>query len=98
MTAITLAYTEMRMGAGDWFLMALGLLVFAALLLWLGASWAGQRHTAHHPPSEESAAQHLLDRRLAEGGITGEEHDQVRRILAGEHQPRAQSETADAVA
>lgn len=101
MTAITLAYTEMRMSTGDWFLMAFGLLVFAAVLLWLGASLASSRHAARaarEAPPEESAALHLLDRRLARGEITAEEHEQVRRILTDGHQPSDHSETADVVA
>jgi hypothetical protein len=35
MNTLTLAATNMQMSTADWFLMALGLLVFAALLLWL---------------------------------------------------------------
>jgi uncharacterized membrane protein len=98
MTALALGYTEMRMGTGDWFLMALGLLVFAAVLLWLGASLAGGRHTGGEPPSEEFSALHLLDRRLARGEITTGEHEQGRRILAGEQRPGAERQTSDAVA
>jgi uncharacterized membrane protein len=100
MTAITLAYTEMRMSTGDWFLMAFGLLAFAAVLLWLGASFAGSRHTAREgreAPSEESAALHLLDRRLAHGEITAEEHEQLRRVLSGEDSAGADQATVGAL-
>lgn len=93
MTTHTLASVSMQMDATDWFLMALGLLVFAALLLWLGASLAGDRRTAGHAPSEETTALHLLDRRLARGEITAEQHDEVRRILAGEHSPSSDTES-----
>lgn len=98
MTAVTLAYTDMRMSTGDWLLMALGLLALAAVLLWLGASLAGGKRTGGERPSEESSALHLLDRRLARGEITSEEHEQVRRILAGEQPPGAETRTSDAVA
>lgn len=101
MTALPLASVSMRMDAVDWFLMALGLLVFAALLLWLGASLAGERRMgAGQPPSEETSALHLLDRRLASGEITVEERDEGRRILAGEYPPSSdtQSEKSDVLA
>lgn len=98
MAAITLAYTDMRMSTGDWLLMALGLLVLTAVLLWLGASLAGGKHATGEPPSEESSALHLLDRRLARGEITNEEHEQVRRILTGEQSPGAERQTSDALA
>jgi uncharacterized membrane protein len=83
MSALTLADVYMRMSALDWFLMALGLLVLAALVLWLGASLAGRRHSGGDPPTEEATALHLLDRRLADGEITREEYEQARRTVAG---------------
>jgi uncharacterized membrane protein len=83
MTTYTLAAVHMQMGAGDWFLMGLGLLVFAALLLWLGTTLATEKHTGGRTPSEEDSARHLLDRRLAQGEITVEEREQAHRILAG---------------
>jgi uncharacterized membrane protein len=100
MTTQTLASVYMQMDAADWFLMALGLLVFAALLLWLGASLAGEKHTPGQGPSEESSTLHLLDRRLARGEITAEEHDEVRRVLAGDHPPSSgtESEMSDVLA
>jgi uncharacterized membrane protein len=98
MTANALASVYMQMDAVDWFLMALGLLVFAALLLWLGASLAGKEHTGGETPSEELSALHLLDRRLARGEITAEEHEEVCRILAGERRPGAESEARDVLA
>ena len=100
MTTHALASVHMQMDATDWFLMALGLLVFAALLLWLGASLAGDRHRRSQGSSEESSALHLLDRRSARGQITVEEHDQVRRSLTGNHPPysRTESEASDVLA
>lgn len=86
MNTLTLAATNMHMDSLDWFLMAFGLLVFAALLLWIGSTLAGSSHTGGEPPSEQDAALHLLDRRLARGEITLEQHDEARRILAGERQ------------
>lgn len=98
MTAITLGYTEMRMGAGDWLLMTLGLLVFAAVMLWLGASLAGNKRAGRKtPPSAEPSAQQLLDRRLAQGEITTEEHQKRRRILADDRSPGAETETTGAL-
>src|SRR5712691_5297392 len=93
MTTHTAASVYMQMDALDWFLMALGLLVFAALLLWLGTSLAGERRTAGEVPSEETAALHLLDRRVARGEITVEEHNEVHRILASEHPPSSDKES-----
>ena len=81
MANITAGY--MQMDAGHWFSMALGFLVLAALLLWLGATLAGNRHRVSEAPSEETSAVHLLDRRLAQGEITAEEREHVRDILAG---------------
>jgi uncharacterized membrane protein len=86
MNTLTLAATNMQMNTADWFLMALGLLVFAALLLWLGTTLAGKEHTRPRAPSEEDSALHLLDRRLAAGEITVEQREETRRILAGEHE------------
>ena len=86
MTTQTLAAVYMQMGAADWFLMALGLLIFAALLLWMGVTLAEKKHTGGQAPSEEVSALHLLDRRLAQGEITAEEHDEVRRVLTGERE------------
>lgn len=85
----------MQMDAVDWFLMAFGLLVFAALLLWVAATLAGDRHVRGEAPSEEATALHLLDRRLARGEITVEERDEVRRILAGEHPPSSKMESKE---
>jgi uncharacterized membrane protein len=90
MTTYTLAAVRMQMDAADWFLMALGLLVFAALLLWVGSTLAEKRHTGGQAPPEEVSALHLLDRRLAQGEITVEERDEIHRILAGERE-RARS-------
>ena len=59
-----LAAVRMQMDAADWFLMALGLLVFAALLLWVGA--AAWRPTGGWAPSEDSAL-HLLDPSVGPG-------------------------------
>jgi hypothetical protein len=56
MTTDMLAAVHMQMDAADWFLMALGLLVFAALLLWIGSTLAEKRHTGGEPPSEEDSA------------------------------------------
>jgi uncharacterized membrane protein len=86
MNTLTLAATNMQMSTADWFLMALGLLVFAALLLWLGSTLAGKERTGAEAPSEEVSALHLLDRRLARGEITVEQREQARRILAGERE------------
>jgi uncharacterized membrane protein len=100
MTTYTLAAVHMQMAAADWFLMALGLLVFVALLLWLGALLAGETRTAGQAPSEETATLHLLDRRLARGEVTVDEHDEVSRILAGEHPSSSgtESEMSDVLA
>jgi uncharacterized membrane protein len=100
MTALTFASVSMRMDAVDWFLMAFGLLVFAALLLWAGATHAGDRHTGGEAPSEEASALHLLDRRLARGEITAEEHERIRQILARERAmpTSAESEGTDVLA
>jgi uncharacterized membrane protein len=86
MNTLTLAATNMQMDTADWFFMALGLLVFAALLLWAGSTLAGKEHTGGATPTEEDSALHLLDRRLARGEITAEEHEEARRILAGERE------------
>ncbi len=86
MTTDMLAAVHMQMDAADWFLMALGLLVFAALLLWVGSTLAEKRHTGGEPPSEEDSALHLLDRRLARGEITIEQREEARRIVAGERE------------
>lgn len=86
MTTRALAAVYMQMDAVDGFSMALGLLVIAALLFWLGATLAGKKHTSREAPSEEVSALHLLDRRLAQGEITAEEREQARRTLAGERE------------
>jgi len=86
MNTLTLAATNMQMDTADWFLMALGLLVFAALLLWVGSTLAGKERTGGEAPSEEDSALHLLDRRLARGEITVEQREEARRILAGERE------------
>jgi uncharacterized membrane protein len=82
----TMASSYMNMGSGPWFLMALGLLVLVAVLIGLGATLAGGRHTGGQAPPEEASALHLLDRRLALGEITAEERDNARRVLAGERE------------
>jgi uncharacterized membrane protein len=86
MTASTVASFYMHMGAGHWFLMALGLLVLVAVLFWFGTTLGGEKHTGGEAPSEEVSALHLLDRRLAQGEITVEERDDARRVLAGERE------------
>ena len=86
MNTLTLAATNMQMDTADWFLMALGLLVFAALLLWVDFTLAGKERTGGEAPSEEDSAMHLLDRRLARGEITVEQREEARRILAGERE------------
>ena len=83
----TMASSYMNMGGGHWFLMALGLLVLIAVLIWLGTTLAGGRHTGGEAPSEEVSVLHLLDRRLAQGEITAEEREASRRVLAGEYAP-----------
>jgi uncharacterized membrane protein len=85
MNTLTLAATNMQMDTTDWFLMALGLLVFAALMLWLGTTLAGKERGGG-ARSEEDSALHLLDRRLAHGEITVEQREETRRILAGERE------------
>jgi uncharacterized membrane protein len=84
MNTLTLAATNMQMDTADWFFMALGLLVFAALLLWLGSTLAGKEPAGGGAPSEEDSAVQLLDRRLARGEITAEQREEARRILTGE--------------
>jgi uncharacterized membrane protein len=77
----TLASFYMHIGAGHWFLMAPGLLILVAVLFWLGTTLAGEKHSGGEAPSEEVSALHLLDRRLAQGEITVEERDRVRKAL-----------------
>jgi len=79
--ALTAVY--MQMDAGHWVAMGLGALVLAALLIWLGATLAPNRHSSGKPPSAETSALLLLDRRLAQGDITVEEREHARHILAG---------------
>jgi uncharacterized membrane protein len=77
MSGLTVASVYMRMSAADWLLMALGLLVLAALVFWLGAALAGGRRGGGEPPAEAVSALHLLDHRLAEGEITAEQHSEL---------------------
>jgi uncharacterized membrane protein len=84
MSTLTLAVTNMHMDTADWLLMALGLLVFAALLLWVGSTLAGDKRTSAGIPAEEDAARELLDRRLARGELTVEQHEEARRIITSE--------------
>ena len=86
MTPRTVASFYMHMATGHWFLMALGLLVLVAVLLWLGTTMAGQKHASDGAPSEEVSAMHLLDRRMAQGEITVQEREDARRVLAGERE------------
>ena len=68
---------------GGWVVMGLGMLVFwvlvIALVVWLVRTWAPGHHG---PPGHETPLQ-LLDRRLAEGGLSVEEYEERRRILTG---------------
>lgn len=83
----TLASFYMHIGAGRWFLMALGLLVLVAVLFWFGTTLAGGKSTGDEAPSEEVSALHLLDDcRLAQGEIIAEGRDDARRVLAGERE------------
>jgi uncharacterized membrane protein len=86
MTAITIAPVFVHMDGTHWFLMALGLLGSVAVLIWLFATRAGEKHTGGAAPSEEVSALHLLDRRLAQGEIAAEEREDARRVLASERE------------
>ena len=67
---------------GGWIVMGLGMLIFwvlvIALIVWLVRTWPpGQHGQRHETPLQ------LLDRRLAEGGLSVEEYEERRRILTG---------------
>lgn len=69
---------------GGWIVMGFGMLLFwvlvIVLVVWLVRTWA----PGHHGPGTRAeTALDVLDRRLAEGGISVEEYEERRRILAG---------------
>ena len=69
---------------GGWIVMGFGMLFFWVLVIvlvaWLVRTWAPGHHGPG--PSAETALD-VLDRRLAEGGISVEEYEERRRFLAG---------------
>lgn len=69
---------------GGWVVMGLGMLIFWVLLIavvvWLVRTW-GPGHG--HGPGPLQTPLDVLDRRLAEGGISVEEYEERRRILTG---------------
>jgi uncharacterized membrane protein len=91
MSVPTAASVYMRMSAADWLLMALGSLVLAALVFWLGGSLAGGRRGGGEPRTEAASALHLLGRRLAEGEISAEQHGRARSILTDDPNPTSVS-------
>lgn len=77
-----------HMGTGGWAFMVLGNIVIWGLILtlmiWLVMDWRTRRH--HHEMTSSPSAREILDRRLASGEITTDEHDRVRKALGP--QPR----------
>ncbi len=79
------------MGAGGWVFMVLGNIVIwglvIAFILWLVQDLRTRRHRDHI--ASGASAFEILDRRLASGEITTEEHERLRVRLA--QRPSAQT-------
>jgi putative membrane protein len=76
-------------GAGWWILMMVGMVLFWGLVI-VGIVWVVRELGGRRDHAEASASPlDLLDRRLAEGGISPEEYEERRRILSRE--PRSGS-------
>lgn len=71
-------------GGGWWVVMALGMLIFSAIVIASGV-WLVRELSARRRPGltgdSEPAALEILDRRLAEGAISTEEYEERRRAL-----------------
>jgi uncharacterized membrane protein len=73
------------MSTGGWAFMVLGNIVIWGLILtfmiWLVMDWRTRRH--HHDMTSSPSAWEILDRRLAHGEISTDEHDRIRKALGG---------------
>lgn len=71
-------------GGGGWVVMALGMLIFWAIVI-AGGVWLVREFSARRRPGlagdGEPAALEILARRLAEGAISTEEYEERRRAL-----------------
>lgn len=68
-------------GEGWWVVMALGMLIFWAALIAGGIWLVRERSDRRSRQRDEPAALEILDRRLAQGEISIEEHGERRRAL-----------------
>jgi hypothetical protein len=96
------------MTTGGWIMAILGMVIIFALiagtLYWLVASGTGNT-TSQQTPTAEATPREILDRRLAKGELSLEEHKQLRETIddespadasrPGRGQPQLRSQPAD---
>jgi putative membrane protein len=74
-------------GWGWWVLMSLGMIAFWVaiiyLVLWLLRGTPRRPREPQEPPADDSALE-VLQRRLAAGEISGEEFEEIRKLLDGQ--------------
>lgn len=88
---------HMDWDGGWWIVMALGMVIFWALVI-AGIVWLVRESTGRRGPAGEHHAGDplaLLDRRLADGSITPDEYRERRAILVGK--PLAKNTRSDSV-
>lgn len=71
-----------HMGDGWWVAMAIGMVLFWALVI-VGLVWLARELTGRQGPGSRQDPLELLDRRLAEGTISPEDYRERREILRG---------------
>jgi putative membrane protein len=71
-----------HMGGGWWVVMAIGMVLFWALVI-VGLVWLVRELTGRRGPGLGQDPLELLDRRLAEGTISPEDYRERREILRG---------------
>lgn len=75
-------------GAGWWFLMMLGMVLFWALVI-AGVVWLVRGGLGSSANTPSRPAHEVLDERLASGEISVEEYEQRRAALRGSNQSRS---------